>query len=38
MAEPITFNSLAEAIDTANYIQQLLVAEYQWKLWNKGLP
>jgi hypothetical protein len=30
MAEPLTFNSLAEAIDMANFIQQLLVAEYQW--------
>ena len=30
MAEPVTFNSLAEAIGTANYVQQLLGAEYQW--------
>jgi hypothetical protein len=30
MSKPITFNSLAEAIDAANYVQHLLNAEYQW--------
>ena len=30
MTKPITFNSLAEAIDAANYVQHLLNAEYQW--------
>jgi hypothetical protein len=30
MGELRTFNSLAEAIGTANYVQQLLGAEYQW--------
>jgi hypothetical protein len=30
MAKPMSFNSLAEAIGTANYVQQLLSAEYQW--------
>ncbi len=30
MAKPTTFNSLAEAIAAANYVEQLLAAEYQW--------
>jgi hypothetical protein len=30
MGESITFKSLAEAIGTANYVPQLLGAEYQW--------
>ena len=30
MNTPITFNNLAEAIGAANYIEQLLGAEYQW--------
>ena len=30
MAKPITFNNVSEAIDAANYVQQLLGAEYQW--------
>ena len=30
MAKPTTFNSLAEAIAAANYVEQLLGAEYQW--------
>ena len=30
MGKPTTFNSLAEAIGAANYVQQLLAAEYQW--------
>ncbi|MGO8749463.1 MAG: hypothetical protein ACLQNE_26185 [Thermoguttaceae bacterium] len=30
MSKPTSFNSLAEAIGAANYVQQLLGAEYQW--------
>lgn len=30
MSKPTTFNSLAEAMSTASYIEQLLLAEYQW--------
>jgi hypothetical protein len=30
MSKPVTFNNLAEAIIAANYVQQLLTAEYQW--------
>jgi hypothetical protein len=30
MSKPTTFNNVAEAISAANYIQQLLAAEYQW--------
>jgi hypothetical protein len=30
MSKPMTFNSLADAIGAANYIEQLLGAEYQW--------
>ncbi len=30
MAKPIIFNNLSDSIDAANYVQQLLVAEYQW--------
>ena len=30
MAKPVTFNNVSEAIDAANYVQQLLGAEYQW--------
>jgi hypothetical protein len=30
MSKPATFNNVAEAISAANYVQQLLTAEYQW--------
>jgi hypothetical protein len=30
VTKPATFNSLSEAIDTANYVHQLLSAEHQW--------
>jgi hypothetical protein len=30
VGKPVTFNNLAEAISAANYVQQLLAAEYQW--------
>ncbi len=30
MTKPVTFNNVAEAISAANYVQQLLNAEYQW--------
>jgi len=30
MAKPVTFNSISDAIGAANYVQQLLGAEYQW--------
>ena len=30
MTKPVTFNNVAEAIAAANYIQQLLTAEFQW--------
>jgi hypothetical protein len=30
MSKPVTFNNLAEAVAAANYVQQLLAAEYQW--------
>ncbi len=30
MAKPMTFNSLTEAVSVANFIESLIVTEYQW--------